>query len=161
MERAGNMIRCSLVVTWYHGSYVVEPMGFLKLTVMGSMEVSSLICSDSFWSKNFYEKYSNLSNLSPRTYYFSVTDVDSFVRDNKIPTKKMVGELMRVARIGTFIFSEEKFIELFSGRCDYSIEEISTVVDIDSVLGETEPRDTRMKFIYDLIRSAKDINKKI
>jgi hypothetical protein len=163
MERAElrkNMIRCSLVVTWYYGFYLVERMGFLKLTVLGSKEVSSLISSDSFWSKNFYGEYSNLSDLSPCTYYFSITGVDCFVGDNKIPTKKMVSELMKTASIGTFIFDEEKFIELFSGRSDYNVEEISTVVDL-GILGETVPRDDRFKFIHDLIRSAKDINKKI
>lgn len=154
------MIRCSLVVTWYFG-YRVEIMGYLKLTVLGSEEVSSLINSNSFWSKNFYGEYHNLSNLSPSTYYFSLTGVDSFVIEDKIPTKKMVSNLMKVASIGNFIFSEEKFIELFSGRSDYNIEEISTVVDIDSILGDTMPRDDRFRFIYNLIRSAEDINKKI
>lgn len=91
----------------------------------------------------------------------SLTGVDSFVIEDKIPTKKMVSNLMKVASIGNFIFSEEKFIELFSGRSDYNIEEISTVVDIDSILGDTVPRDDRFRFIYNLIRSAEDISKKI
>lgn len=154
------MIICSLVVTWYFG-YRVEIMGYLKLTVLGSEEVSSLINSNSFWSKNFYEEYHNLSNLSPSTYYFSLTGVDNFVIEDKIPTKKMVSNLMKVASIGNFIFSEEKFIELFSGRSDYNIEEISTVVDLDLFLGKCDPENKRLKFLHDLIRSAEDINKKI
>ena len=163
MEGAGlgrNKIKCSLVVTWYDG-YRVEIMGYLKLTVMGSKEVSSLISSDSFWSKNFYGEYSNLSNLGPSTYYFSISNVDCVVGKYKIPTKKMVSQLMKIASIGNIIFSEEKFIELFSGKSVYSVKEISTVVDLDSILGETVPRDDRLRFIYNLIRSAEDISKKI
>lgn len=160
MERTGNKIKCSLVVTWYDG-YRVEIMGYLKLTVLGSKEVSSLISLDSVWSENFYGEYSNLSNLSPCTYYFYISNVDFVVGKYKIPTKKMVSELMKTASIGTFIFDEEKFIELFSGKSVYNVKEISTVVDLDSILGETVPRDDRFRFIYNLIRSAKDINKKI
>lgn len=128
---------------------------------MANEEISSLINNDMFWSRNFDGSYSDFSNLSPREFYFSTTGVDFFVGEHKIPTKKMVDELVKTARLGNIILDLDRFIRILSERSDYRIEEISTEIDIDRFLGETEPRDTRLKFIYDLIRSAKDINKKI
>lgn len=155
------MIRCSLVVTWYFGYYYIDLTGYLRLTVMANEEISSLINNDMFWSRNFYGSYSDFSNFSPRIFYFSITDIDLVLGKHKVPTKKMVSGMVKTAKLGNFIFDEEKFIELFSERSDYKIEEISTEVDLDLFLGKCDSGNKRLKFLHDLIRSAEDINKKI
>lgn len=154
------MIKCSLVVTWYFG-YVTDIMSYLRLTVMANEEISSLINNDMFWSRNFNKSYSDFSNLSPREFYFSTTDVDFFVGEHKIPTKKMVDELVKTAKLGNIILDRDRFIRIHSERSDYKIEEISTGVDLDLFLGKCDPENKRLKFLHDLIRSAEDINKKI
>ena len=147
------MIRCSLAVTWYFG-YITDIMSYLRLTVMANEEISSLINNDMFWSRNFDGSYSGFSNLSPSEFYF-------FVGEHKIPTKKMVDELVKTAKLGNFILDRDRFIRLIAERSDYKIEEISTVVDLDLFLGKCDPENKRLKFLHDLIRSAEDINKKI
>lgn len=97
-----ELIRCSLVVTWYFG-YITDVVSYLRLTVMANEEISSLINDDMLWSKNFNKSYSDFSNLSPREFYFSITDVDFFVGEHKIPTKKMVDELVKTAKLGLII----------------------------------------------------------
>lgn len=154
------MIRCSLVVIWYFG-YITNIMSYLRLTVMANEEISSLINNDMFWSRNFDGSYSGFSNLSPREFYFSTTDVDFFVGEHKIPTKKMVDELVKTAKLGNIILDRDRFIRIHSERSDYKIEEISTGVNLDLFLGKCDPWNKRIKFLHDLIRSAKDINKKI
>ena len=154
------MIKCSLVVTWYFG-YVTDIMSYLRLTVMANEEISSLINNDMFWSRNFDGIYSGFSNLSPREFYFSTTGVDFFVGEHKIPTKKMVDELVKTAKLGNIILDRDRFIRIHSERSNYKIEEISTVVDLDLFLGKCDPENKRLKFLHDLIRSAEDINKKI
>lgn len=154
------MIRCSLVVTWYFG-YIIDVVSYLKLTVLASEEISSLINNDMFWSRNFDGSYSGFYNLSPREFYFSITGVDFFVGEHKIPTKKMVDELLKTAKLGLIILDRDRFIRLIAERSDYKIEEISTVVDLDLFLGKCDPENKRLKFLHDLIRSAEDINKKI
>lgn len=155
-----KLIRCSLAVTWYFG-YITDIMSYLRLTVMANEEISSLINSDMFWSRNFDGSYSGFSNLSPREFYFSITGVDFFVGEHKIPTKKMVDELVKTAKLGNFILDRDRFIRLIAERSDYKIEEISIVVDLDLFLGKCDPGNKRLKFLHDLIRSAEDINKKI
>lgn len=154
------MIKCSLVVTWYFG-YVTDIMSYLRLTVMANEEISSLINNDMFWSRNFNKSYSDFSNLSPREFYFSTTGVYFFVGEHKIPTKKMVDELVKTAKLGNIILDRDRFIRIHSERSDYKIEEISTGVDLDLFLGKCDPENKRLKFLHDLIRSAEDINKKI
>ena len=154
------MIRCSLVVTWYFG-YITDVISYLKLTVMANEEISSLINNDIFWSKNFDGSYSGFSNLSPREFYFSTTDVDFFVGEHKIPTKKMVDELVKTAKLGNIILDRDRFIRIHSEMSDYKIEEISTGVDLDLFIGKCDPENKRLKFLHDLIRSAEDISKKI
>lgn len=154
------MIKCSLVVMWYFG-YVTNIMSYLRLTVMANEEISSLINNDMFWSRNFDGSYSGFSNLSPREFYFSTTDVDFFVGEHKIPTKKMVDELVKTSKLGNIILDRDRFIRIHSERSDYKIEEISTVVDLDLFLGKCDPGNKRIKFLHDLIRSAEDISKKI
>lgn len=154
------MIKCSIVVTWYFG-YITDVVSYLRLTVMANEEISSMINDNMFWSKNFNESYSDFSNLSPRVFYFSVGGVDFFVGKHKIPTKKMIGELSKMAKLGLIILDQDRFIRLFAESSDYKIVEISTVVDLDLFLGKCDPENKRLKFLYDLIRSAEDINKKI
>lgn len=154
------MIKCSLVVTWYFG-YITDIMSYLRLTVMANEEISSLINSDMFWSRNFDGSYCGFSNLSPREFYFSTTGVDFFVGEHKIPTKKMADELLKMAKLGNIILDRDRFIRIHSERSVYKIEEISTVVDLDLFLGKCDPGNKRLKFLHDLIRSAEDINKKI
>ena len=154
------MIKCSLVVTWYFG-YITDIMSYLRLTVMANEEISSLINNDMFWSRNFDGSYSDFSNLSPHDFYFSIAGVDFFVGEHKIPTKKMVDELVKTAKLGNIILDRDRFIRIHSERSDYKIEEISTVVDLDLFLGKCDPENKRLKFLHDLIRSAEDINKKI
>lgn len=154
------MIKCSLAVTWYFG-YITDIVSYLRLTVMANEGISSLINNDMFWSKNFDGSYSGFSNLSPREFYFSTTGVDFFVGEHKIPTKKMVNELVKTAKLGNIILDQDRFIRLIAERGDYKIEEISTVVDLDLFLGKCDPENKRFKFLHDLIRSAEDINKKI
>ena len=154
------MIICSLVVTWYFG-YITDIKSYLRLTVMVNEEISSLINNDMFWSRNFDGSYSDFSNLSPREFYFSITGVDFFVGEHKIPTKKMVDELLKTAKLGLIILDRDRFIRLIAERGDYKIEEISTVVDLDLFLGKCDPENSRLKFLHDLIRSAEDISKKI
>lgn len=136
-------------------------MSYLRLTVMANEEISSLINNDMFWSKNFDGSYSGFSNLSPREFYFSTTDVDFFVGEHKIPTKKMVDELVKTAKLGNIILDRDRFIRIHSEMSDYKIEEISTGVDLDLFLGKCDPENKRLKFLHDLIRSAEDISKKI
>lgn len=155
-----ELIRCSLVVTWYFG-YITDVVSYLRLTVMANEEISSLINDDMLWSKNFNKSYSDFSNLSPREFYFSITGVDFLVGEHKIPTKKMVDELVKTAKLGLIILDRDRFIRLIAERGDYKIEEISTVVDLDLFLGKCDPGNKRLKFLHDLIRSAEDINKKI
>ena len=81
--------------------------------------------------------------------------------EHKIPTKKMVDELVKTAKLGNFILDRDRFIRLIAERSDYKIEEISTVVDLDLFLGKCDLGNKRIKFLHDLIRSAEDINKKI
>lgn len=154
------MIRCSLVVTWYFG-YITDIICYLRLTVMANEKISSLINNNMFWSRNFDGSYSGFSNLSPREFYFSITGVDFFVGEHKIPTKKMVDELLKTAKLGLIILDRDRFIRLIAERSNYKIEEISTVVDLDLFLGKCDPENKRLKFLHDLIRSAEDINKKI
>ena len=154
------MIKCNLVVTWYFG-YITDIMSYLRLTVMANEEISSLINNDMFWSRNFDGSYSGFSNLSPREFYFSTTGVDFFVGEHKIPTKKMVDELVKTAKLGNIILDRDRFIRIHSERSDYKIEEISTGVDLDLFLGKCDPGNKRLKFLHDLIRSAEDISKKI
>lgn len=154
------MIKCSLVVIWYFG-YITDIISYLRLTVLANEEISSLINNDMFWSRNFNDSYSNFSNLTPREFYFSTTGVDFFVGEHKIPTKKMVDELVKTAKLGNIILDRDRFIRLIAERSDYKIEEISTVVDLDLFLGKCDPGNKRLKFLHDLIRSAEDINKKI
>lgn len=154
------MVKCSLVVTWYFG-YIIDVVSYLKLTVLASEEISSLINNDMFWSRNFNGSYSGFYNLSPREFYFSITGVDFFVGEHKIPTKKMVDELLKTAKLGLIILDRDRFIRLIAERSDYKIEEISTVVDLDLFLGKCDPENKGLKFLHDLIRSAEDINKKI
>ena len=154
------MIKCSLAVTWYFG-YITDVVRYLRLTVMANEEISSLINDNMFWSKNFKESYSDFSNLSPRVFYFSVAGVDFFVGKHKIPTKKMIGELAKMAKLGLIILDQDRFIRLLAESSDYKIEEISTVVDLDLFLGRCDPGNKRLKFLHDLIRSAEDISKKI
>jgi len=155
-----KLIRCSLVVTWYFG-YITDVVSYLRLTVMANEEISSLINDDMLWSRNFDGSYSGFSNLSPREFYFSITNVDFFVGEHKIPTKKMVDELLKTAKLGLIILDQDRFIRLIAERGDYKIEEISTVIDLDLFLGKCDPGNKRLKFLHDLIRSAEDINKKI
>lgn len=154
------MIKCSLSVTWYFG-YITDIMSYLRLTVMANEEISSLINNDMFWSRNFDGSYSDFSNLSPREFYFSITGVDFFVGEHKIPTKKMVDELVKTSKLGNIILDRDRFIRIHSEMSNYKIEEISTGVDLDLFLGKCDPGNKRIKFLHDLIRSAKDINKKI
>lgn len=154
------MIKCSLAVTWYFG-YITDVVSYLRLTVMANEEISSLINNDMFWSRNFDGSYSSFSNLSPREFYFSITDVDFFVGEHKIPTKKMVDELLKTAKLGLIILDQDRFIRLIAESSNYKIEEISTVVDLDLFLGKCDQENKRLKFLHDLIRSAEDINKKI
>lgn len=154
------MIRCSLVVIWYFG-YITDIMSYLRLTVMANEEISSLINNDMFWSRNFDGSYSGFSNLSPCDFYFSATGVDFLVGEHKIPTKKMVDELVKMAKLGNIILDRDRFIRIHSERGDYKIEEISTGVDLDLFLGKCDQENKRLKFLHDLIRSAEDINKKI
>lgn len=154
------MVKCSLVVTWYFG-YIIDVVSYLKLTVLANEEISSLINNDMFWSRNFDGSYSDYSGLIPCDFYFSISGADFIVGEHKFPTKKMVGELMKVAKLGNIMLDQDKFIRLISGRCDYTIEEMNTEVDLDKFLGENEPRDDRTKFLHNLIRSAENINKKI
>ena len=154
------MIKCSLAVTWYFG-YITDIMSYLRLTVMANEEISSLINNDMFWSRNFDGSYSSFSNLSPREFYFSTTDVDFFIGEHKIPTKKMVDELVKTAKLGNIILDRDRYIRIHSEMSDYKIEEISTGVDLDLFLGKCDPENKRLKFLHDLIRSAEDINKKI
>ena len=154
------MIKCSLAVIWYFG-YITDIMSYLRLTVMANEEISSLINNDMFWSRNFDGSYSGFSNLSPREFYFSTTDVDFFVGEHKIPTKKMVDELVKTAKLGNIILDRDRFIRIHSERSDYKIEEINTGVDLDLFLGKCDPGNKRIKFLHDLIRSAEDISKKI
>lgn len=154
------MIICSLVVTWYFG-YITDIMSYLRLTVMANEVISSLINNDMFWSRNFEGSYSDFSNLSPCDFYFSVTGVDFLVGEHKIPTKKMVDELVKTAKLGNIILDRDRFIRIHSERSDYKIEEISTGVDLDLFLGKCDPGNKRIKFLHDLIRSAEDISKKI
>lgn len=128
---------------------------------MANEEISSLINNDMFWSRNFDGSYSGFSNLSPREFYFSTTDVDFFVGEHKIPTKKMVDELVKTSKLGNIILDRDRFIRIHSERSDYKIEEISTGVNLDLFLGKCDPENKRIKFLHDLIRSAEDINKKI
>jgi len=154
------MIICRLVVTWYFG-YITDIMSYLRLTVMANEVISSLINNDMFWSRNFNGSYSDFSNLSPCDFYFSATGVDFLVGEHKIPTKKMVDELVKTAKLGNIILDRDRFIRIHSERSDYKIEEISTVVDLDLFLGKCDPGNKRIKFLHDLIRSAEDISKKI
>lgn len=154
------MIKCSLAVTWYFG-YITDIISYLRLTVMANEEISSLINNDRFWSRNFDGSYSGFSNLSPREFYFSITGVDFFIGEHKIPTKKMVDELVKTAKLGNIILDRDRYIRIHSEMSDYKIEEISTVVDLDLFLGKCDPENKRLKFLHDLIRSAEDINKKI
>lgn len=154
------MVKCSLVVTWYFG-YIIDVVSYLRLTVMANEEISSLINNDMFWSRNFDGSYSGFYNLSPREFYFSITGVDFFVGEHKIPTKKMVDELLKTAKLGLIILDRDRFIRIHSERSDYKIEEINTGVDLDLFLGKCDLGNKRLKFLHDLIRSAEDINKKI
>lgn len=154
------MIKCSLVVTWYFG-YITDIVSYLRLTVQANEEISSLINDNMFWSRNFNKSYSEFSNPSPCDFYFSATGVDFLVGKYKIPTKKMVDESVKMAKLGNLIFDQDRFIRQYSDRCDYSVEEVSTEIDIDKFLGKCDPGNKRLKFLHDLIRSAENINKKI